>query len=214
MLAGIDVSSRYRLRGPKQYEKMAKYLDLMVNAREGNYMAFFPSYKMLNDVYEMAMELKLLSKIKVVKQTPYLLEEEREAFLGRFQNSETPILGFCILGGIFSEGIDLVGDYLIGTAIIGTGLPMVCNEREIQLRYFADKEDKGFEYAYLYPGMNKVQQAAGRVIRTMEDKGVILLLDERFVTKQVVDTFPVEWEDYQIVTLDTVEDKLSDFWKN
>lgn len=90
---------------------------------------------------------------------------------------------------------------------------MVCNEREIKQQYFADREDKGFEYAYLYPGMNKVQQAAGRVIRTMEDKGVILLLDERFVTRQVVETFPVEWADYQVVTLDTVEERLSDFWK-
>lgn len=212
LFAGIDVSSRYRLRGPKQYEKMARYLDLMVHVKKGNYMAFFPSYKMLNDVYDAAMELELLSGTDVIKQTPYLLEEEREAFLERFRNPETPVLGFCILGGIFSEGIDLAGDYLIGTAIIGTGLPMVCNEREIQLRYFADKEDKGFEYAYLYPGMNKVQQAAGRVIRTMKDKGVILLLDERFVTKQVVDTFPVEWEDYQVVTLESVERKLSAFW--
>lgn len=213
LFAGVDVSSRYRLRGPGQYGKMAKYLDLMVNTKVGNYIAFFPSYKMLNDVYEMAVELGLLSKTEVIKQTPYLSEEEREAFLERFRNSETPVLGFCILGGIFSEGIDLAGEHLIGTAIIGTGLPMVCNEREIQLQYFAGKGDKGFEYAYLYPGMNKVLQAAGRVIRTMEDKGIILLLDERFVTRQVVDTFPVEWEDYQIVTLDTVGDKLSDFWR-
>ena len=90
---------------------------------------------------------------------------------------------------------------------------MVCNEREIKQQYFADREGRGFEYAYLYPGMNKVQQAAGRVIRTMEDKGIILLLDERFVTRQVVETFPAEWEDYQVVTLDTVEERFSDFWK-
>ncbi len=214
LFAGVDVSSRYRLRGPEQYGKMAKYLHWMVNARKGNYMAFFPSYKMLNDVYDRAMELGLLSGMEIIKQTPYLLEQEREAFLERFRNSETPVFGFCILGGIFSEGIDLAGENLIGAAIIGTGLPMVCNEREIQLQYFADKEDKGFEYAYLYPGMNKVLQAAGRVIRTMEDRGVILLLDERFVTRQVVDTFPVEWEDYQIVTLDTVGDRMSEFWRN
>lgn len=213
LFAGIDVSSRYRLRGPKQYEKMAQYLERMVRAKSGNYMAFFPSYRMLNDVYEMAMELGLFSGMDVIRQTPHLLEEEREEFLERFRNPKAPVLGFCILGGIFSEGIDLAGSCLIGTAIIGTGLPMVCTEREIQLQYFADREEKGFEYAYLYPGMNKVQQAAGRVIRTMEDKGIILLLDERFVTRQVVDTFPVEWEDYQIVTLDTVEKKLSGFWE-
>ena len=213
ILAGVDVSSRYKLRGPKQYEKMARYLDIMVNGKNGNYMAFFPSYKMLNDVYETALEMGLLSNVKVVCQTAHLTEEEREHFLEEFRDSHKPVLGFCILGGIFSEGIDLVGDYLIGAAIVGTGLPMVCNEREIQQNYFAEKENKGFEYAYLYPGMNKVQQAAGRVVRTMEDKGIILLLDERFVSQQVVDTFPAEWADYEVVTLDNVADRINDFWQ-
>ncbi len=212
ILTGVDVSSRYKLRGPKQYEKMARYLEALVQGKEGNYMAFFPSYKMLNDVYETAMELGLLSGMNVVCQTAYLSEEEREQFLDAFRNPEKPTLGFCILGGIFSEGIDLVGDYLIGAAVVGTGLPMVCNEREIQQSYFSEKEDKGFEYAYLYPGMNKVQQAAGRVIRTMEDKGIILLLDERFVSRQVVDTFPAEWADYDVVTLSNVDEKIHEFW--
>lgn len=214
LFTGVDVSSRYRLRGPLQYEKMAKYLSAMVRVRAGNYMAFFPSYKMLNDVYETAMQKGLLEGIDVAVQTPRLTEEEREGFLERFRNTGSPVLGFCILGGIFSEGIDLVGDYLVGAAIIGTGLPMVCNEREIKQQYFMRKEDKGFEYAYLYPGMNKVQQAAGRVVRTMEDKGVILLLDERFVTPQVVDTFPAEWADYQVVNLSNIEEKLRKFWED
>lgn len=213
LFAGIDVSSRYKLRGPAQYGKMARYLDYMVRSKKGNYMAFFPSYKMLNDVYEMALSLGLLSDIEVICQSANLSEEDREAFLERFREDEEPVLGFCILGGIFSEGIDLVGERLIGAAIIGTGLPMVCNEREIQQNFFENREGNGFEYAYLYPGMNKVQQAAGRVVRTMEDKGVILLLDDRFVTQQVVDTFPAEWEDYQVVRLDTVEQALSQFWE-
>lgn len=213
LFTGVDVSSRYKLRGPVQYEKMAEYLDILVKSKAGNYMAFFPSYKMLKDVYDTATKSGLLSEIEVICQEPHLTETEREEFLARFRDTDHPVLGFCILGGIFSEGIDLVGDYLIGVAVVGTGLPMVCNEREIQQQYFAKKDDKGFEYAYLYPGMNKVQQAAGRVIRTMEDKGVILLLDERFVSNQVVGTFPMEWADYQVVTLGTVEKYLSDFWK-
>lgn len=213
LLAGVDVSSKYKLRGPAQYRKMAKYIDILVKSKAGNYMAFFPSYKMLNDVYEAAMELDLFSGVEVLRQTPNLSEEEREEFLNRFRDGESNVLGFCILGGIFSEGIDLTGEYLIGAAIVGTGLPMVCNEREIQQNFFAEREDKGFEYAYLYPGMNKVQQAAGRVIRTMEDKGVILLLDDRFVSKQVVETFPMEWEDYKPVYLDTVEEEIASFWK-
>lgn len=212
LFTGVDVSSRYKLRGPRQYRKMALYLDALASSRTGNYMAFFPSYKMLNDVYEMAMEMGLLSDTEVICQSPNLSEAEREDFLERFRRANQPIFGFCILGGIFSEGIDLVGESLIGAAIVGTGLPMVCNEREIQQQYFTNKGDKGFAYAYLYPGMNKVQQAAGRVIRTMEDKGVILLLDERFVTPEVVDTFPAEWADYQVVTLDMVDHALSTFW--
>lgn len=214
LFAGIDVSSRYRLRGPAQYEKMAKYLSVMAGTHAGNYMAFFPSYKMLNDVYETAMQKGMLEGIEVVVQTPHLTEEERERFLERFRKPGNPVLGFCILGGIFSEGIDLTGDCLVGAAIIGTGLPMVCNEREIQQQYFMQKGDKGFEYAYLYPGMNKVQQAAGRVVRTMEDKGIILLLDERFVTPQVVDTFPAEWADYQVVNLFNIEENLQKFWED
>lgn len=212
LFTGIDVSSRYRLRGPVQYRKIAKYLDIMAHGKPGKYMAFFPSYKMLEDIYDAVLEEGYLQDIEIIKQTSNLSEEEREAFLDRFQNDTKPVLGFCILGGIFSEGIDLTGDYLIGCAIIGTGLPMVCNEKKIQQQYFDQRQSNGFEYAYLYPGMNKVQQAAGRVIRTMEDKGIILLLDDRFVAKQVVDTFPAEWDNYQVVTLNNVKDKIYTFW--
>jgi Rad3-related DNA helicase len=176
-------------------------------------MAFFPSYKMLQDVYDTAVGMGLFFGMEVICQTAHLSDREREEFLERFGDNSKPVLGFCILGGIFSEGIDLVGERMIGAAIVGTGLPMVCNEREIQQHFFDEREGNGFEYAYLYPGMNKVQQAAGRVVRTMEDKGVILLLDDRFVTKQVVDTFPAEWEDYQVVRLDNVKQALDRFWR-
>lgn len=212
ILVGVDVSSRYKLRGPAQYEKMARYIECMIHGRAGNYMVFFPSYKMLEDVYEICMDRGLLKDTEVLLQRQNLSEEERETFLERFGDTENPVLGFCILGGIFSEGIDLVGNSLIGVAIVGTGLPMVCNERQIQQQYFENRGQKGFEYAYVYPGMNKVQQAAGRVIRTMEDKGVILLLDERFVSRQMVEIFPMEWEDYLPVRLDTIEGAIKDFW--
>lgn len=212
IMVGNDVSSRYKLRTPAMYEKIAKYIDIMVHGKQGNYMAFFPSYKMMNDVHECGCAIGLFGDIEVIVQDSHLSEQERDEFISRFREEEKPVLGFCILGGIFSEGIDLAGEHLIGAAIVGTGLPMVCNENEIKLNYFSDREDKGFEYAYLYPGMNKVQQAAGRVIRTMDDRGVILLLDERFVTRQVVDTFPAEWEDYRVVNLNTVSAELEDFW--
>ena len=122
-------------------------------------------------------------------------------------------MGFCTMGGIFSEGIDLTGRRLIGAIIVGTGLPMVCNEREILRQYFEEKEGKGYEYAYLYPGLNKVLQAAGRVIRTQEDEGMILLLDERFLSPATRQMFPREWADYQVVDLQQIEQVEKDFWK-
>lgn len=123
------------------------------------------------------------------------------------------LLGFCVLGGIFSEGIDLKKDSLIGALIIGTGLPQVCNEREIVRRYFDKREENGFDYAYQYPGMNKVLQAAGRVIRTAEDVGVVALLDERFLQRSYRRMFPREWADYQVVTCNHAAFYVGEFWK-
>lgn len=122
------------------------------------------------------------------------------------------LLGFCVMGGIFSEGIDLKKDSLIGAIIVGTGLPMVCNEREILKRYFDRQGDHGFDYAYRYPGMNKVLQAAGRVIRTAEDIGIVALLDERFLTPSYQRMFPREWRNYEDVSLPEVAHRVERFW--
>ena len=116
------------------------------------------------------------------------------------------------MGGIFSEGIDLKADRLIGVAIVGTGLPMVGDERELFREYYDEMSGNGFEYAYLYPGMNKVLQAGGRVIRTAEDVGVILLLDDRFLTKQYNSLFPNEWRGYKITNINRVSKDLCFFW--
>lgn len=142
-------------------------------------------------------------------------EESREAFLSRFETGrkeEKSLLGFCVLGGIFSEGIDLKKDSLIGSLIVGTGLPQVCIEREILKQYFDANGDNGFDFAYKYPGMNKVLQAAGRVIRTEEDVGVVALLDERFLNGAYLKMFPREWETYERVLLTTVEKRIERFW--
>ena len=122
------------------------------------------------------------------------------------------LLGFCVLGGIFSEGIDLKKDQLIGAIIVGTGLPMVCNEREILKKYFDRQGDNGFDYAYRYPGMNKVLQAAGRVIRTAEDIGIVALLDERFLTTPYQRMFPREWREYEDVSLKEIGHYVEQFW--
>ena len=118
------------------------------------------------------------------------------------------------MGGIFSEGIDLTRDRLIGAVIVGTGLPQVCNDREILRSYFDGRKLSGFDYAYLYPGMNKVLQSAGRVIRTEEDRGVILLLDERFLGVRYQGTFPREWSGIQTCRLGGLSEKLKNFWGN
>ena len=123
------------------------------------------------------------------------------------------LIGFCVLGGIFGEGIDLKNDSLIGVIVAGTGLPMVCGEREILREHFAGEGEDGFDYAYRYPGMNKVLQAAGRVIRTIEDVGVIVLLDDRFLQPAYRRLFPREWENYDIVTVNSVAERMKYFWR-
>ena len=116
------------------------------------------------------------------------------------------------MGGIFSEGIDLKYDSLIGVIVVGTGIPLVCNEREILRGYFDEKGLDGFDYAYRFPGMNKVLQASGRVIRTEEDMGVAALLDDRFMQESYRSLFPREWKDYKTVTTSTVKNAVSQFW--
>ena len=141
-------------------------------------------------------------------------ETEREAFLSRYQEpaGTRSLLGFCVLGGIFSEGIDLKGESLIGAAIVGTGLPQICHEREILRQYYEGRQMDGFAYAYRYPGMNKVLQAAGRVIRTEEDLGVVMLLDDRFGTAEYTRLFPLEWSGVQVCRSRDVGEKIEKFW--
>lgn len=213
LLIGGDVSTRYTRRGPAMYRRIAEYIAAVVNSRNGNYMAFFPSYRFMEDVY--AEFTDLAPDSETVVQTQFMDEKEREDFLGRFEApaSENGLIGFCVMGGIFSEGIDLASDRLIGAAVVGTGLPQVCNEREIVKEYFDSRGMQGFDYAYLYPGMNKVLQSAGRVIRTEEDRGIILLLDDRFRQKQYQELFPREWKVSRICRIDEIEDEVKKFWK-
>lgn len=216
ILLGTDVSTRYTVRGHQMYQKIAQYIIQTVRAKKGNYMVFFPSYRFLEDVYELfQMEAMDTEQIECVLQSQYMGEEAREIFLETFEEErENSLVGFCVMGGIFSEGIDLTQDRLIGAIIVGTGLPQVCNDREILRAYFDSRNLSGFDYSYLYPGMNKVLQSAGRVIRTEKDKGVILLLDERFRGRQYQEMFPREWSDIQTCRLGRLEEKLKTFWGN
>ncbi len=217
LLVARDVTSKYTRRGESEYDRMARYIFSVADAKRGNYMIFFPSFAMLSRVHELYMARYHTPDQEVIVQTSSMSEREREEFLERFsaegRDEDTSLLGFCVLGGIFSEGIDLKNDALIGAVIIGTGLPMVCAERELLKRCYDDMGLDGFAYAYRYPGMNKVLQAAGRVIRTEDDRGIVALLDERFLTRDYLSLFPREWKDYMLCRVDDIAESLQQFWE-
>ena len=237
LLIGSDVTSKYTRRTEEEYRKIASYIHNIVKQRHGNYMIFFPSYSMMESIYGIYQKyFNPFGEAECILQKDYMTEEEREDFLRHFtgneekngeqlfaltareqitipiETEERSLLGFCVMGGIFSEGIDLKQDSLIGVIIVGTGLPLVCPEREILKNYFDESEGNGFDYAYRYPGMNKVLQAAGRVIRTEEDIGVVALLDERFLQNSYTKMFPREWVEYKIVQENSVGREVEKFW--
>lgn len=214
ILIGSDVSSRYTRRNHTEYRKIAEYISRCVWQHQGNYMVFFPSYRLMEDVYQVYEEEFSVDWVRCIRQNSDMTEREREEFLEEFQSREGTLVGFCVLGGIFSEGVDLTGESLIGAIIVGTGLPQIGSEREILKEYYDRKKQSGFDYAYRYPGMNKVLQAAGRVIRTKEDRGVILLLDDRFLGRDYGEIFPREWKDRSSCRLNTVEEAVSRFWRS
>ena len=214
LFIGTDVSTRYTRRGESTYQRFARYIAVMAEQKKGNYMAFFPSYRFLEEVHTCFLEC-VDHEVDSICQVSYMDEEQREEFLEEFeQEREKSLVAFCVMGGIFSEGIDLTDDKLIGAVIAGTGLPQVCTEREILKQYFNAADMDGFDYAYLYPGMNKVLQSAGRVIRTESDRGVILLLDDRFRAMRYREVFPREWQQYQLGSVKNLEQEIRTFWES
>lgn len=210
LLVGTDVSSRYSRRVASEYERMARYIHETVTVKTGNYLVFAPSYQVMEQVADRCVAYE---DMECIRQESGMAEEEREAFLKEFEKERNhSLVGFCVMGGIFSEGIDLTEDRLIGALILGTGLPQVCREREIVKEYFDKKGMDGFAYAYQYPGMNKVLQAAGRVIRTEADRGMILLMDDRFATISYQRLFPREWEQHAYCQVDSLAGQLQEFW--
>ena len=241
LFIGKDVTSRYTKRNDMEYHKIAAYIYEVFQARPGNYMVFFPSHVFLERVYDVFCRSFLEEDaMECLVQREYMDEQMREEFLQRFSKehagqgdyledreasgkvclrekardySGKGVIGFCVLGGIFSEGIDLRQDSLIGSIIVGPGLPQICNEREILKAYFDDAEHDGYDYAYRFPGMNKVLQAAGRVIRTAEDVGVVILLEDRLLNHSYQRIFPREWSGYEVTTNHLIAEKLKRFWK-
>ncbi len=183
-----QVSTKYKDR-ERTYIDIVKYIENFVSAKKGNYFVFFPSYVYMTKVYELITDRN--EDLNIIIQDSKMSEVEREGFLLRF--NEDGILAFAVMGGIFSEGIDLTGEKLIGAIVVGVGLPLICFERNIIKDYFNHNIGEGYEYAYVFPGMNKVLQAAGRVIRSPEDRGAILLIDDRYGSKRYKSLFPNEW---------------------
>ena len=207
------ISTRYRDRG-SSVPAVSDALACLAQSKVGNYFAFFPSYSYLRQVHEDFSAR--YPGIRTLVQESRLDDTARAEFLARFVPSpKETLLGFGVMGGIFGEGVDLAGDRLIGCAIVGVGLPQVNPRQEMLRRYYDALNGCGFDYAYRYPGMNKVLQAAGRVIRTPEDRGVVLLLDDRFTQSEYTRLFPPHWRHIESVQSNQeLENKLRSFWKN
>ena len=205
-----NVSIRYKKR-ETSYQKVADYIKSFVESKVGNYFVFLPSYEYLNNL----MPYIDIEDADIFKQDREMSDEEREAFLTNFQPSpEKTALGFVVVGGAFGEGIDLVSDRLIGAVIVGIGMPRINFISDQIAEYYNNKEYSGHDYAYLNPGMNKIMQALGRVIRSEEDKGAVLLIDERYLNNEYRDLFKAEWRDYEVAfSPDEVSEICQKFFK-
>lgn len=214
-----DVTSRYKDRSEGMYRRIAGQIADLMRARQGRYLAFFPSYAFLESVLRAYRELlqqepdPLFAAQELLVQEEGMDERGRQAFLEAFRREGRGWqLGFGVLGGIFAEGIDLQGEALIGAFVVGTGLPGVDVLRDILRDYFRQRGQDGFAYAYRYPGMNRVLQAAGRVIRTASDVGIVALMDQRFLTGEYASLFPAEWSQRSVIDGQSARQAAEDFW--
>jgi Rad3-related DNA helicase len=188
----VPLSTRYTDR-ERTKARLVDELRRLTEARLGNYLVFFPSYEYMNGVYGDFVEAHG-EEPRTLLQTPDMAEEDRERFLAAFSaDNERTLIGFAVMGGIFSEGIDLVGDRLSGVAVVGVGMPQIGLERNLIKSYFDEEGRNGFDYAYVYPGINKVLQAGGRLIRSEKDRGVLALIDDRYKQPQYSRLLPEEW---------------------
>jgi len=189
---GINTVYKYR---EQSYEPLATLIENVCNIKTGNYMIYFPSFSFQKKVYEVLLNRGISN---IVMQRQNMSENERIEFLSLFEKTDRQLIGLCVLGGIFGEGIDLIGDKLVGVIIVSVGLPVLGGERGLVKDYYDVQLNKGFDYAYQFPGFNKVMQAAGRVIRSEEDKGIVILVDQRYTRRDYKQLYPADWKHYQI----------------
>jgi DNA excision repair protein ERCC-2 len=205
-----QISTYYRQRD-QTVPQISRAISDLVKQKKGNYLLYFPSYEYMRKIYHSFTDSN--PQIQTILQTSGMSEDKREAFLQRFTKGNLKTLvGFAVMGGIFGEGIDLIGDRLVGAVIVGVGLPGISLEREIIKAYFTRTLNGGFEYAYLYPGINRVLQAAGRVIRTEKDRGVVLLIDQRYARYQYKSLLREEWDPVWVHDPEQLVDGLRQFW--
>ena len=203
------VSIRYKNRD-SSYQQVADYIKAFVENKVGNYFIFLPSYEYLTNL----MPYIDMDDVDVYEQDRGMSDEDKEQFLTNFKpHPERTTLGFVIVGGAFGEGIDLVSDRLIGAIIVGIGMPKINFVSDQIMKYYDAREQSGYNYAYLNPGMNKVMQALGRVIRSETDRGAVLLIDERYLTNDYRDLFKSEWRKYEVAfSPKEVSDILHEFF--
>ena len=170
-------------------------IEIVTKSKSGNYMVFFPSYKYLEMVKEKLTDIDF----ELISQESNMTDSEKNEIISKFKNTTNTKVGLCVLGGAFSEGVDLIGDALSGVIIVGVGLPLFCDENNILKDYFEEKYSQGYDYAYTYPGFTKVIQAVGRVIRDKNDRGIALLMDERFTYSGYRMLYPPHWKNIKII---------------
>lgn len=206
------ISTRYKDRESSKAE-VAACINAAIMHKTGNYIVYSPSYSYMRDIMSEFEEYN--QNYNIIFQSPDMDEKSKEIFLNSFNpDNEKTLVGFAVMGGMFSEGIDLTGDRLSGAIIVGVGLPQLCTERDIIMEYFNKLKGSGFDYAYKFPGMNKVMQAAGRVIRTEQDRGIVVLIDDRFGQAGYKNLFPKEWDAHTTVTdVSDLREFAYRFWK-
>jgi DNA excision repair protein ERCC-2 len=211
LLIHDQISTKYKQR-VESYDSITSAIETICSTHTGNYLVYFPSYAYLAAVLELLKER--LPERQLLVQDRGMTEVEREFFLSQFSDiNQDTLVGLAVMGGIFGEGIDLVGERLIGVVIVGVGIPQLGLEKDLIKEYFDGQDGNGFAYAYQYPGFNRVQQATGRVIRTETDRGIIVLIDDRFTHARYRNLFPSHWRNVQIVkNTNEMKDKLTRFW--
>jgi DNA excision repair protein ERCC-2 len=205
-----QISTLYKEREDSR-ESVTRVLADWVRQRTGHYLLFFPSYQYMQMVY--ASFAERCADIETLLQAPEMDEAQRLRFLSSFrQEADRTRVGFAVMGGIFGEGIDLKGDHLAAVAIVGVGLPGICPERDLIRTYYDEAQGCGFAFAYQFPGINRVLQAAGRVIRSEQDHGMVLLIDRRYRERRYRALLPTHWRPETIGDASRFKTQVRSFW--